>query len=286
MQIKSKIHPIKESGNVRVLQNDLSGDEEQKTAQKPEASVNISPRVTPTITYSMSIGTKADRLVPPPISSVQNPLIFEIAVPVVLTVLGGWLIFKGGCLIVKCCVRLYEDNQSLSDYAFKDQLTGIWNRRAFDEDLDKGLVHVASNGSSLGLILLDMDEFKTINDTRGHRAGDEALKALAALIDSLIPANSRAYRIGGDEFAILLTDPSPSETSAVLSQLQHPANPELKFSFGFASSDVVRDRRDVDASRRELMEAADRELYEAKSRKRSSSDILRDTPVHANGEDH
>ena len=89
--------------------------------------------------------------------------------------------------------------------ARRDALTGLPNRRAFDEHLD-ALVETAD----VALVLLDIDDFKGVNDTLGHAAGDEVLSTLARVLLRSVRANEQVFRLGGDEFAVVIAD----ETSA------------------------------------------------------------------------
>jgi GGDEF domain-containing protein len=96
-------------------------------------------------------------------------------------------------------------NVRLQELSFKDPLTGIYNRRYFSLRLDEELRRQMRSGRGLSLILVDVDDFKTLNDTKGHRAGDEALLELATML-SAQPARSLSItsRYGGDEFAVLI----------------------------------------------------------------------------------
>ena len=90
--------------------------------------------------------------------------------------------------------------------AFYDPLTGLANRRLFRNRLEKAVKTVMRSGSSMALMFLDMDQFKRVNDTLGHDAGDILLKEVASRLSSTVRENDTVSRIGGDEFTILLTD--------------------------------------------------------------------------------
>jgi len=90
--------------------------------------------------------------------------------------------------------------------AFYDPLTGLANRRLFRNRLEKAVKTVLRSGSSMALMFLDMDQFKRVNDTLGHDAGDILLKEVASRLSSTVRENDTVSRIGGDEFTILLTD--------------------------------------------------------------------------------
>ena len=92
----------------------------------------------------------------------------------------------------------------LAQIAMTDPLTGLRNHRAFQEDLARELGRVGRTGEPLALALLDVDDLKLANDTDGHQAGDERLQALADAIRATQRATDCGYRIGGDEFAVIL----------------------------------------------------------------------------------
>jgi diguanylate cyclase (GGDEF)-like protein len=93
----------------------------------------------------------------------------------------------------------------LAKMAITDPLTGLRNHRAFQEDLARELQRVSRSGIPLSLVMLDVDGLKAINDRLGHQAGDERLQSVAATIRAEQRATDLAYRVGGDEFAVMLT---------------------------------------------------------------------------------
>ncbi|HCF6229282.1 TPA: diguanylate cyclase [Pseudomonas aeruginosa] len=96
--------------------------------------------------------------------------------------------------------------QQLLEMAYRDPLTGLGNRKAFDEQLGQALLRAGSGGSELALLYLDLDRFKEVNDRFGHDVGDALLKAVAERVRSTLRQPDKAYRLGGDEFAVLLED--------------------------------------------------------------------------------
>jgi diguanylate cyclase (GGDEF)-like protein/PAS domain S-box-containing protein len=100
--------------------------------------------------------------------------------------------------------KLAEDN--LRHAAYHDDLTGLPNRRLFQERLRQALTQAASAQRKVGLLLVDLDGFKQINDTFGHDAGDAVLKAFARRLQDIAPDPDCVARLGGDEFSIILPD--------------------------------------------------------------------------------
>jgi two-component system, chemotaxis family, sensor kinase Cph1 len=170
---------------------------------------------------------------------------------------------------------LGEANQQLAALAATDGLTGIANRRAFDERLHQEWARASRSGSQLGLVILDLDFFKRYNDHFGHPTGDECLKQIARLIqDGRRPADLAA-RVGGEEFALLLPDTDCDGALALAeavrsgieqSRIDHPKCP---WGIMTASIGVACLTPHGTGTAHDLMKAADRALYEAKSQGRN-----------------
>lgn len=116
--------------------------------------------------------------------------------------------------------RLVEEIRRVSKLAGEDPLTGVGNRRAFDEALTAMLGEI---GKKFGVIVVDADDFKAVNDSYGHKVGDEVLKSLAHKIQTLVRSDDIVSRIGGDEFAVLL----PNVNMAVLTEVAERLRNEL-----------------------------------------------------------
>ncbi|MBV6657829.1 MAG: EAL domain-containing protein [Devosiaceae bacterium] len=105
--------------------------------------------------------------------------------------------------------------RELERLAYRDQLTGLGNRAAFNCALDETFDVALAGGERRGLLLLDLDNFKEVNDTLGHGAGDELLRAAAGRLSASVGSRATVYRLGGDEFAVITHDlRSPAELSA------------------------------------------------------------------------
>lgn len=172
--------------------------------------------------------------------------------------------------------ELEATNLSLREMALSDSLTGLPNRRHFDQRLDLEFKRAVRDGTSLALIMLDVDYFKRYNDLHGHVEGDASLQAVAGAIGgSLRRAADMGARFGGEEFAILLPDTDEDGAMAVAEAarallaeraIAHQGSPfrQVTLSAGVA---VLQPRRQQSA--RLLVEAADRGLYEAKAQGRN-----------------
>ena len=107
-------------------------------------------------------------------------------------------------LIMRDITERKKLDEKLNMLALTDGLTGLANRRAFDETLDREWKRTLREGSQLSLVLLDIDHFKDLNDSYGHQVGDDCLRAVAAAIQGAVRASDIATRYGGDEIAIIL----------------------------------------------------------------------------------
>lgn len=109
----------------------------------------------------------------------------------------------------------YDDLRKLQVSAVTDPLTGLYNRRLFGEAFEKELNRARRYGSPLGLVILDLHRFKEVNDRYGHTRGDEVLRAAASTLKKTLRTSDFAYRIGGDEFAVLLPQTDAAQALAL-----------------------------------------------------------------------
>jgi diguanylate cyclase (GGDEF)-like protein len=109
----------------------------------------------------------------------------------------------------------YEALKELELNAVTDALTGLYNRRLFGESFEKELNRARRYGQPLGLVLLDLHRFKEVNDTHGHPRGDEVLRAAARTLKKALRTSDSAFRIGGDEFALLLPQTDAPQAMAL-----------------------------------------------------------------------
>lgn len=127
---------------------------------------------------------------------------------------------RGGCVIA--CRDVTEERKLLEWLGWQathDELTGLANRRQFERRLG-ALVEQSAAGRCHALIMLDLDQFKVVNDTCGHVAGDEMLRQVAAVVESTEPGHACAARLGGDEFGLLLCDVDEDAAVAVAERLR------------------------------------------------------------------
>jgi len=109
----------------------------------------------------------------------------------------------------------YDELKKLQFNAVTDPLTGLYNRRLFSEVFEKELNRARRYGSPLGLVILDLHRFKEVNDKHGHPRGDEVLRAAATTLKKALRTSDSAFRIGGDEFALLLPQTDAAQAIAL-----------------------------------------------------------------------
>jgi len=127
-----------------------------------------------------------------------------------------------GALIVGLVHRVLRQQRRLAELARSDSLTGLGNRRAFDEAIADECARARRLELPLTLLYLDLDNFKQVNDERGHDSGDRMLCQLAvATTQSVRQHVDRAFRLGGDEFALLLPGVGRDQAMAVVTRIRH-----------------------------------------------------------------
>jgi diguanylate cyclase (GGDEF)-like protein len=114
----------------------------------------------------------------------------------------------------------YDELKVLQVNAVTDPLTGLYNRRLFGEGFEKELNRARRYGLPLGLVMLDLHRFKEVNDKHGHPAGDEVLRAAAATLKKALRTSDSAFRIGGDEFAVLLPQTDAEQALALSRRIE------------------------------------------------------------------
>ena len=163
-------------------------------------------------------------------------------------------------------LTLTADEQEASELARRDALTGLGNRRAFDEALDRVVVGARRADRPLTLVIADIDDFKSVNDTYGHLEGDRCLREVAAVIAKTVRPSDACFRWGGDEFAVIMpaTDTAQAEAAiqriaaAVPAEVAPPGQEPVSLRYGIAEIRPGMDGQD-------LVGAADLALMSAPS---------------------
>ncbi|QKV18845.1 putative bifunctional diguanylate cyclase/phosphodiesterase [Oricola thermophila] len=190
-----------------------------------------------------------------------------------------WLRPMGADGTMVCFVRDISDHVRLSDEirkaSYLDVVTGTRNRRAFNEDLDRILKTMAPESNGTGVAIFDIDHFKDINDSLGHHSGDRLLMEFCERLGEILRPDMRLYRIGGDEFALILPD-CPDHVTA-----QEFVNTAIRFirrpfmieghRIGIGCSAGIVHAPTDGKTAQDLVSNADLALYEAKSIRGTSS---------------
>jgi diguanylate cyclase (GGDEF)-like protein len=162
-------------------------------------------------------------------------------------------------------LELKQYLDSCQEAAFTDHLTGLANRRRFERQLEREVARTERYGHPFCLLMIDIDNFKEVNDTRGHEAGDEALRGVANVIQSGTRGIDTGARIGGDEFAVILPETNLARGLEVAERLRSAI---AAFDTGAAgritASLGVAEFTSCARTGEELRAAADAALYDAK----------------------
>jgi two-component system, cell cycle response regulator len=166
-----------------------------------------------------------------------------------------------------------EYYDQLYQFSIKDGLTGLYNRKSFDDKLDSEFSRCKRYGHSMSLVMIDIDHFKPVNDTYGHLAGDAVLTNLAKLFGRFFRSVDFIARYGGEEFVIIL--PETSLTGALLTCERirmavannevHVNQHTLKVTISIGIAEYSNDLKSPES----LLDAADKKLYEAKNKGRN-----------------
>jgi diguanylate cyclase (GGDEF)-like protein len=208
-----------------------------------------------------------------------NPLYQRVATYVGITVLTSALAFGLAFLLVIRLRRDVDATESRLDYlAYYDPVTGLANRHAANEQIER-LIQAGGRGSEgFALLLLDLDDFKVVNDTLGHAVGDQLLRALAERLTASMRATDRVFRFGGDEFVMLAPRVGGRLQLQLLGQaamlaLEAPVtlgSHELRVRGSVGLAQFPADASDAAG----LIRAADTAMYEAKRQGKNTSAIF------------
>jgi diguanylate cyclase (GGDEF)-like protein len=180
----------------------------------------------------------------------------------------------------------YDDLKKLQLNAVTDPLTGLYNRRLFAETLEKELNRARRYGLPLGLVILDLHRFKEVNDKHGHPRGDDVLRAAATTLKSALRTSDSAFRIGGDEFALLLPQTDAAQALAlsrrvetVFAEMLQPLQLGVSVSMDHGVATFPQDGEQAD----QLIRVADERLYRLKhaNHRKAASSATRTANAHA-----
>jgi diguanylate cyclase (GGDEF)-like protein len=171
----------------------------------------------------------------------------------------------------------YEEFKKLQINAATDALTGLYNRRLFDEYSDKELNRAKRYGQNIAIVILDLHKLKEVNDRHGHLQGDQALQLAATTLRKTLRASDFAFRIGGDEFALLLPQTDPEQAITLCRRVRAQYESEVRplkmdipvtLDFGVAVHPMDGDQKSA------LMGVADDRLYQLKQSGRTPSRVI------------
>ncbi len=165
-----------------------------------------------------------------------------------------------------------------------DALTSLFNRQRYDQDLPRLIAQAERDGSRLAMLVFDLDNFKPINDLYGHAAGDTVLRQIAETLTSQLRRNEVLYRIGGDEFALLLVNASDEEIALLAERIVQTVH-VLTFDFNGTTAKVgcslgiARYPQDAQTLQH-LLHLADQAMYDAKQRGKNNWVMHQNTTRH------
>jgi diguanylate cyclase (GGDEF)-like protein len=197
------------------------------------------------------------------------------------------VLVTGGFLRVPIIIE-YEELKRLQLNAVTDPLTDLYNRRLFNETFEKELNRARRYGQPLGLVILDLHRFKEVNDKHGHPRGDEVLRAAASTLKKSLRTSDSAFRIGGDEFALILPQTDAPQAlalgrrvQAVFAEVLEPLELGVSVSMDHG---VANFPQDADSTE-QLIRIADERLYHVKhANHRKTGGASRPEPLTAGEE--
>jgi diguanylate cyclase (GGDEF)-like protein len=182
-------------------------------------------------------------------------------------------------IIVALALDSARQRELLRSQAERDDLTGLLNRRAFHQQLE-ALLHEARRSSRpLGLVLIDLDHFKQVNDQHGHQTGDSALVAVADALGNSVRERDVVARVGGEEFAVLLPDTEPDAGLAIAERARQRVASQTQLALRLTLSAGLAAYPGDGADAAALLRAADAALYDAKRAGRNRAKRYGDAAV-------
>ena len=175
-------------------------------------------------------------------------------------------------LKISLCLSNVTANEKITYFAYHDPLTELLNRRALESAFHREFSRSNRHSKNLSVCFIDLDSFKSINDTYGHETGDIALKYVAKALESISRTEDIVARFAGDEFVVILPETNSDKANALMTRLQahlnrHPLQLtetilNISLSYGIASTE---DKRLT--TPKMLLKKADKNLYAAKKKK-------------------
>lgn len=173
---------------------------------------------------------------------------------------------------------------ALRSQTVRDPLTGLFNRRYFDETLSRELLAAARHGSTLAVLMIDVDHFKRLNDSQGHAAGDDALRTFARLVRSTFRDSDVLCRYGGEEFAVILPDVDLAQAFDRAETLRRQVTETELFSGSTAMGNITISIGVAVSSEfsapQAIVRAADAALYQAKRMGRNATWVCSNEESH------
>ncbi|MCC7411676.1 MAG: sensor domain-containing diguanylate cyclase [Gammaproteobacteria bacterium] len=178
--------------------------------------------------------------------------------------------------VIAMCIDMTASRDQLRFLGLTDALTGVNNRRFFDQRLTEEIARVSRRAEPLSLLIIDIDHFKRVNDTLGHLAGDLVLRRVAPVIRAQLRSSDVVARYGGEEFTVLLPDTGERRAdeigeriraaiAALATRTEGGTTIGITVSIGIATLAPLAARRDAATTGTELLSRADAALYRAKS---------------------
>jgi len=196
------------------------------------------------------------------------------------------LLLESVALQAAQALRNAHQHEVAVQMATRDPLTGLFNRRAFEENLQREFKRVTRYRRPMSLLMIDLDHFKSVNDRFGHQIGDEVLKTVAGVISKCTREVDFPARFGGEEFAVILPDTSQEKALLLAERIREKMkqtrlpvseNPlKLTISQGLAASNIPLVRQASD-----LVSLADRALYQAKEDGRNTIRTTQDLNINS-----
>lgn len=214
---------------------------------------------------------------------VRDPNRPQVSLPLLLAVVGISLAALLGTLIMAWSRN--ERMQQLEREASHDSLTGLKNRRRFEEDLRTAMARSRREATTGALLMIDLDNFKSVNDSRGHQAGDALIKEIAGVLQRRTRESDALARLGGDEFAIVLPRCSLQEARLVAEAIAEAIRRHRPEGDGIepvtASIGVAMFGDDPKVSLASLLSEADTAMYAAKDAGRNGVCVFDPLALHS-----